>query len=73
MRKPLFITAILSFFAVCQLIAQEQPYMHGLLSQPRGSVIKTNTATQLGTNPVEDGFSGQSGTGANIDVVLPPR
>jgi hypothetical protein len=67
MRKTLFITVILSFFAVCQLTAQDQPYRHGL-SPLRGSFIKTQ-AGNLAAVPEGAEFTGQSGTGANIDVV----
>ena len=67
MRKTLFITAVLSFFAVCQLTAQDQPYRHGL-SPTRGSFIKTQ-AENLAAEPEGDEFTGQSGTGANINVV----
>lgn len=69
MRKKLLITAILTVLSVCQLIAQQQPYVHGLLSQPRGSFIKLAPGNALTANPNENNFSGQSGTGANIDVV----
>jgi hypothetical protein len=69
MRKKLLITAVLIALTVCQLIAQQQPYIHGLLSQPRGSFIKKTPGNATTPNPGENDFSGQSGTGANIDVV----
>jgi len=71
MSKKLLITASFVIFSVLQLIAQEQPYKHSLLSQPRGSFIKKNSATSKpgDNNPGEAEFTGQSGTGANIDVV----
>ena len=69
MRKNLFLTTLIVVFFVCQLAAQQQPYIHGLLSQPRGSVIKSPAGKTQTDNPGEAGFSGQSGTGANINVV----
>jgi hypothetical protein len=74
MSKVLLITTVLIFSLVNQLAAQEpggqEPYKHNLLSQPRGSFIKSKTApTNLPGETGGEGFSGQSGTGANIDVV----
>jgi Peptidase family M1 domain len=69
MRKNLFITALLVVFNVCQLAAQ-QPYKHGLLSQPRGNFIKKDQSTLNLGNPVENNSTGTSGTGSNLDVVF---
>ncbi len=69
MKRNLFITAVFAIFLVCGLNAQDQPYKHGLLSQPRGSFIKANGGSATTFNPIETEFSGQSGTGANINVV----
>ncbi|MBK8608403.1 MAG: hypothetical protein IPL84_00155 [Chitinophagaceae bacterium] len=69
MTKNLFFTGLFVIFSLCQLVAQQQPYIHGLLSPPRGSFIKDPAPVSLTANPGESGFSGQSGTGANIDVV----
>jgi hypothetical protein len=69
MRKNLFLTSLLVFFTVCQLVAQQKPYVHGLLSQPRGSFIKSPAGNAVAGNTGSENFSGQSGTGANIDVV----
>jgi len=74
MRKPLLIAIVLIFSFVNRLAAQAtgpggEPYRHGLLSQPRGAFIKNTTGKELTGSPADPGFSGQSGTGANIDVV----
>lgn len=69
MKRNLFITVVFAIFFVCGLSAQDQPYKHGLLSQPRGSFIKASAGSAANANPGEVEFTGQSGTGANIDVV----
>ena len=75
MRKVLLITIVSIFSLVNQLEAQttdpdvNQPYKHGLLSPTRGSFIK-NKSGKPGANPAENGFTGQSGTGANLDVIF---
>ena len=69
MRKSLLITAVLFFSLVIQLSAQtggQEPYRHGL-SPIRGSFSKTAPGNL--TQPGGDEFTGQSGTGANLDVV----
>jgi hypothetical protein len=70
MRKKLLITTLLSVFIVCQLIAQEAPYYHGLLSPTRGSFTKNSTGNTLNDNPTINNSTGQSGTGTNLDVVF---
>ena len=69
MKKNLFITAIFVISIVCGLSAQEQPYIHGLLSQPRGSFVKKSAVNALNNDPEGNNSTGQSGTGANINVV----
>jgi Peptidase family M1 domain len=69
MRGNLFITALLVLFSVCQLTAQQQPYVHGLLSPPRGSFVKKDPGNAFNNNPTENNSTGNSGTGANLDVV----
>ncbi len=68
MRKSLFITSVLIISAI-QLIAQQKPYYHGLLSQPRGSFINSTAQVSKPENETGVEFTGFSGTGANINVV----
>ena len=69
MTKNLSLTVLVFLLTVCNLAAQEQPYYHGLLSQPRGSFIKKDPSVLSLGNPVENNSTGNSGTGANLDVV----
>ncbi len=70
MRSKLLITVLLSFLSVCQLMAQEEPYYHGLLSPIRGSNIKNAPGNALNGNPGENNSTGYSNTGANLDVIF---
>jgi Peptidase family M1 domain/Secretion system C-terminal sorting domain len=68
MMKNLFLTVLAIVFTL--FLSAQQPYKHGLLSQPRGSFIKKDPSTMSFGNPVENNSTGTSGTGANLDVVF---
>lgn len=68
MKRHLLLTVLVVIFSISRMAAQQQPYIHGLLSQPRGSYIKQDPAVLNLGNPTENNSTGTSGTGANLDV-----
>ncbi len=69
MKRHLLLTVLVVIFSISRMAAQQQPYIHGLLSQPRGSYIKQDPAVLNLGNPTENNSTGTSGTGANLDVI----
>ncbi|MBL7703071.1 MAG: T9SS type A sorting domain-containing protein [Ferruginibacter sp.] len=69
MRRALLITTVLVLLISIRLSAQEdQPYRHGL-SPMRGSFVYKNQVSGLNSNPDVNNSTGNSGTGANLDVI----
>lgn len=69
MTRNLFVTVFIFIISFGRSAAQDHPYIHGLLSQPRGSFVKKDPGVFNLGNPEENNSTGTSGTGANLDVI----
>jgi len=69
MKNLLPLTLLCLCLIALKVNAQEPRFYHGVLSPTRGSYLSAENTNPPVSNGGEGNFTGQSGTGANIDVV----